>query len=144
MIIVQKHLEVCGSTTEMSHNTLYQILKLFKSKIKISGKTLANGNAKDVEIALPLKYLSICWRTLEIPLSNCYSNLILTWSPTCAITDSKAIGIFAITGKKLFAPVVSFNKMQSCYNNSNLVLKEQLTGININHKYHCILIERHI
>ena len=37
----------------------------FKSKIKITGKTLANVNTKNVEIAVPLKYLSNFWRTLE-------------------------------------------------------------------------------
>ena len=30
----------------------------FKSKIKITGNTPADGNTKDVEIAIPLKYLS--------------------------------------------------------------------------------------
>ena len=30
----------------------------FKSKIKITGKTSDNGNEKDVEIIVPLKYLS--------------------------------------------------------------------------------------
>ena len=31
----------------------------FKHKIKISGKTLAAGKTKDVEIAVPLKYLRV-------------------------------------------------------------------------------------
>ena len=52
----------------------------FKYKIKITVKTLAVGNAKNVEIAVPLKYLSNFWRTLEMPLINCEINLILTWS----------------------------------------------------------------
>ena len=30
----------------------------FKSKIKLTGKTPAAGNTKDVEIIVPLKYLS--------------------------------------------------------------------------------------
>ena len=30
----------------------------FKSKIKIKGKTPADGNTKDVEIIVPLKYLN--------------------------------------------------------------------------------------
>ena len=34
----------------------------FKSKIKITGKTPEDGNTKDVEIILPLKYLSNFWR----------------------------------------------------------------------------------
>ena len=48
----------------------------FKSKIKITGKTPAAGNTKDVEIIVPLKYLSNFWRTLEMPLINCEINLI--------------------------------------------------------------------
>ena len=52
----------------------------FKHKIKITGKIPAGGNKKDVEIAMPLKYLSNFWKTLEMPLINCENNLILTWS----------------------------------------------------------------
>ena len=33
----------------------------FKSKIKITGRTAAAGNEKDVEIMVPLKYLSNFW-----------------------------------------------------------------------------------
>ena len=43
----------------------------FKSKIKITGKTPAAGNTKDVEIIVQLKYLSNFWRTLEMSLINC-------------------------------------------------------------------------
>ena len=42
--------------------------KSFKSKVKTTGKTPNNGNTKDVEIIVPLKYLSNFWRTLEMPL----------------------------------------------------------------------------
>ena len=49
-----------------------------KFKIKITGKTHFAGNAKDFEIAVPLKYLSNFWRTLEMPLVNCEINLILS------------------------------------------------------------------
>ena len=54
----------------------------FKLKIKITGKTTAAGNTKDVEIAVLFKYLSKFWKTLEMPLINCEINLILTcdWS----------------------------------------------------------------
>ena len=41
--------------------------ELFKSKIKITGKTPAPGNNKDVEIIVTLKYFSNFWRTLEMP-----------------------------------------------------------------------------
>ena len=43
----------------------------FKSKIKITGNTPADGNAKVVEIIVTLKYLSNFQRTLEMPLINC-------------------------------------------------------------------------
>ena len=52
---------------------------------------------KDVEIIVPLKYLSNFWRTLEILLTNCKRNLILTWSSTCVITNSTGVGTFKIT-----------------------------------------------
>ena len=51
----------------------------FKSKIKITRKTPAAGNTEDVEIIVPLKYLSNFWRTLEMPLINCEVNLIFIW-----------------------------------------------------------------
>ena len=44
--------------------------KSFKCKVKKTGKTLNNRNAKDVEIIVSLKYLSNFWRTLEMPLIN--------------------------------------------------------------------------
>ena len=49
----------------------------FKFKVKITGQTGDDGT-KDVEIMVPLKYLSNFWRTLEMPLINCEVNLILT------------------------------------------------------------------
>ena len=41
----------------------------FKFKQKITGKIAANGR-KDTEKAVPLKYLSNFWRTLEMSLIN--------------------------------------------------------------------------
>ena len=50
----------------------------FKHRIKITGKTPATGNANNAKIAVPLKYLSNFWRTLEMPLINCEISLDLT------------------------------------------------------------------
>ena len=72
----------------------------FKSKEKITGSTPANGNVKDVEIIVPLKYLSNFWIALEILLINCEVNIILTWSSTCVITKSTGEGKFVITDTK--------------------------------------------
>ena len=49
----------------------------FNFKAKITGQT-ENDGTKNVEIMVPLKYLSNFWRTLEMPLINCEANLILT------------------------------------------------------------------
>ena len=56
----------------------------FNFKVKFTGQT-GNDGTKDVEIMVPLKYLSNFWRTLEMPLINCEVNLILTWSSTCVL-----------------------------------------------------------
>ena len=79
----------------------------FKFKVKITGKTPATGNTKDVEIIVPLKYLSNFWRTLEMPLINCEVNLILIWSKDCVITNSTGEGKFTITETKLYVPIVT-------------------------------------
>ena len=76
----------------------------FKSKIKI---TLNNGDEKDVEIMVPLKYLSNFWRTLEMFLINFEVILILTWSPSCFITNSTGEEKFEITDTNLYVPVVT-------------------------------------
>ena len=81
----------------------------FKSKIKIIGKTPTAGNTKDVEIIVPLKYLSNFWRTLEMPLINCEVNLILTWSKDCVISSATGETKFAITETKLYVPVVTLS-----------------------------------
>ena len=85
----------------------------FKSKINITGKTPDDDNEKDVEIMVPLKYLSNFWRTLEMPLINCEVNLILTWSSTCVITNSNGAGTFEITDTKLYVPVVTLSTQEN-------------------------------
>ena len=94
----------------------------FKSKVKITGKTPNDGNTKDVEIIVPLKYLSHFWRTLKMPLINCEVNLILTWSKGCVITNSEGEAKFAITESKLYVPVVTL----STRDNAKLLKQLQL------------------
>ena len=77
----------------------------FNFKTKITGQTDNNGRIDNVEIMVPLKYLSNFWRTLEMTLINCEINLILTWSANCAIiyTDvANQIPTFAITEANLY------------------------------------------
>ena len=80
-----------------------------KTKIKITWTTPTNGNRKDVEVAVLLKYLSNFWRTLEMSLINCEIILILKWSSTCVITNFTGTGRFAITDRKLYIPTVTLS-----------------------------------
>ena len=68
-----------------------------KNNIKITGKTPANGNTKDVEKAVLLKYLSKFWKALEVLLINCEINLILTWSEDSIISSATGGTKFKIT-----------------------------------------------
>ena len=83
----------------------------FNFKTKITGQT-NNDGIINVEIMVPLKYLSNFWRTLEMPLINCEVELILTWSAGCVIiyTDvANQFPTFTITETKLYVPVVTLS-----------------------------------
>ena len=59
-----------------------------------------NGVFKHVKIAVPLKYLSYFWRSLQIPLINCKIHFELNWRKDCVmsiIVDTT----FKITNTKL-------------------------------------------
>ena len=60
---------------------MYNLIEYSDNYAKTSGslwqyyrKTPNNGDEKDVEIIVPLKYLSNFWRTLEMSLINCEVN----------------------------------------------------------------------
>ena len=87
----------------------------FNFKVKFTGETDDDG-IKDVEIMVPLKYLSNFWRTLEMPLINYEVNLILTWSSTCALIATNVQNqntTFEITDTKLYVPVVTLSTQEN-------------------------------
>ena len=92
----------------------------FKFKINITGETPADGNSKDVQLAVPLKYLRNFWRTVEMSLIICEINLILTCFENCAIFSTTADTKFAITDTILYAPVIILS------NQDNAKLLQQL------------------
>ena len=80
-------------------------------KVKMTGQT-GNDGTKNVELMVPLKYLSNFWRTLEMPLINCEINLILTWSTNCVIVSTNVANensTFEITETKLYVPGVTLS-----------------------------------
>ena len=120
-----------------------------KYKTCITGKTsnenLENGailskeiqRLKNIDIVVPLKYLSNFWKTLDIPLINCEVSLILAWSENCVLTDTEtrtaretrvAINAptnatFKITDVKLYVLVVTLST-----ENDKTLLKQLRTG----------------
>ena len=96
-------------------------------KKKITGQTAANNNdgniagRGDVEIMVPLKYLSNFWRTLKMPLINCEIELILTLSRDCVIiyTDvNDQVPTFTITETNLYVAIATLStQMQNYYHN---------------------------
>ena len=90
----------------------------FKSfKYQLLGNT-ANGILTNATIAVPLKYLSNFWRSLEMPLINCKVELKLRWTKHCVLSvagtdnangnDSDNI-TFTIKDTKLYVPVVTLS-----------------------------------
>ena len=114
----------------------------FKYKSSITGKTsnanqendenTEQGNTKtkkNLEIVVPLKYLTNFWRNLDMPLINCEVSLTLTWSENCILTDittqtaraaqgdnparpainAPTNATFQITDTKLYVPVATLS-----------------------------------
>ena len=77
-----------------------------KFKVKVKSQTISEGKS-NVEIAVPLKYLSNFWRTLGMPLINCEMNLILVWSEKFFISAIANATIFAITDTKIYVLIVT-------------------------------------
>ena len=79
----------------------------FKFEQKITGQ-IRNGGTKDVQIMVPLKYLSNFWRTLEMPLFSYKNSLQLTLSRNCikvAVSANNQNPTFQINDTKLYVPL---------------------------------------
>ena len=91
----------------------------FKYKVSNIGNTENDETKKGVKIAVPLKYLSIVWRLLEMSLINCKVELSLKWIENCVLTtgttsaNADATGAdsatFEVTDAKLFVPIVTLS-----------------------------------
>ena len=107
-----KDIPARNNNNEITEFTRGNTTDSFNFKAKITGQTGDDGT-KNVEIMVPLKYLSNFWRTLEMPLINCEVNLILTRLSTCDLIVTNIPNqnaTFAITDTKLYVPVVTYDK----------------------------------
>ena len=80
---------------------------LFKYKASLIGNARKRWNKKWSKIAVPLKYLSNFWRSLEMPLINCKIELSLKWIENCILSSSGTAATFKITDTKLYVPIVT-------------------------------------
>ena len=118
-----------SGTQGNNNNTINYSIKDSKSfdyKTSITGELEGNNVEKDVEIAIPLKYLSNFWRNLDMSLIKCEISLTLSWYEKCVltiratretVTDTPAISainnpinaVFKVTDCKLHVPVVTLS-----------------------------------
>ena len=79
----------------------------FKYKANLIGNTENNGTKNGVKIAVPLKYLSNFWRSLEMPLINYKVELSLNCIENCVCTTAANANktIFKITDAKIYVRI---------------------------------------
>ena len=80
----------------------------FKCKANLIGNTGNDGRKNGVKLAVPLKYLSNFWRSLEMSLINCKVELSLQWYERCLLTAATTAA-FKITDAKLYVPIVTLS-----------------------------------
>ena len=80
----------------------------FEYKASLIGNTGNDGTKNGVKIAVPLKYFSNFWRSLEMPLINCKIGLLLKWYERCLLTVANT-ATFKITDEKCCVPIVALS-----------------------------------
>ena len=83
----------------------------FKYKANLIGDTVADGanrKTENIKIAVPLKYLSHFWRSLEMPLINCKVEFSLGWYRECILPSAGTAATFTIIDGKLYVSNVTF------------------------------------
>ena len=121
-VINSKSFKYKTSITGSTYNVDARITDDAGNQVNNTAYDAHKSGKKEVEIAVPLKYLSNFWRTLNMPLFNCEVSLILTWSENCVFTSiekrarantrgdtSPTNAIFKITDTKLYVSVVTLS-----------------------------------
>ena len=93
--------------------------KLLENIVAHDAQNQANGILKNATLAVPLKYLSNFWRSLEMPLINCKIESKLKWTKHCVLSpngndnvndiDNANDIIFTIKDTKLYVPVATLS-----------------------------------
>ena len=108
---------------ELSSGSLYQFKR---DEIPSKNPDISNDNStsfkyksellenqvNNVKIAVPLKYISNFFRSLEMPLINCKISLELTWTKDCLLSNNAGDGgdvSFKIKNTVLYVPIVTLS-----------------------------------
>ena len=133
----------------IANNLAINTSSSFKYKVNLLGNPNVVGNVarRNVKIAVPSKYLSNFFRSLEMPLINFKIKLNLTWKKECVLStddDANAANaannpVFIINNTKLYVPVVTLSKEDNfkkkiLLNNKIKVFKDLFIGMNIKQK----------
>ena len=102
---------------DINNNLATNASSSFKYKVDLLGNPAVDNNVarRDLKIVVPLKYLSIFFRSLEVPLINCKIKLNLKWQKECVLsTDDDAADaannpVFIINDTKLYVPTVTLS-----------------------------------
>ena len=89
----------------------------FKYKVSLLGNPVFIDNIakRSVKVVVPLKYLSNCFRSLEMRLINCKIKLNLTWKKECVLSTDTGNAVFIINDTKMYVPVVTLSKEDNKY-----------------------------
>ena len=81
------------------------------SSFKYNSRLIMNRNS--VKIAVPLKYLSNFWRSLEMSLINCKVEFSLSWDPNCVLSSLVGASTLTITDAKLYVSIVTLSTVDN-------------------------------
>ena len=113
--------EATNCNTDIANNNNFE----YKAKLLVNTvaqpANVANGILKKTTIAIPLKYLSNFWRSLERPLINWKVELKMKWTKYCVLSaagndnnnDRNDKIIFTIKGIKLYVPVPTLSAIDN-------------------------------
>ena len=110
MLYMLNHVTIRGKTEVWTQRTPWEDLD-------VQGNQPPRPNQPPIpplntEVVVPLKYLSNFWRSLDLPLINCETEINLKWTKNCVLIEEEdnitGTG-FTVTRTKLYIPVAPFS-----------------------------------
>ena len=110
--------------------------KSFEYKTKLIGSMPNNSDILDAEVVVPLKYYSNFWRSLDLQLINCKTELDLRWEKNCIISEiSRTFRAIRNTDPVEYEVVIATTGAAFQINNAKLYVPVVTLSINDNMKF---------